>query len=62
MSKNIQVRALQKFHKAFSSLLDTGAPPKCVVHIGIASHDELCFPAMAVVDDVPHFLGWWWFM
>jgi hypothetical protein len=26
------------------------------------SNDELLSPAVAVVNDVPHFLGWWWFI
>jgi hypothetical protein len=56
MIKNIQVRTHQQFHDAFSSWIAAGAPPQCVVFIGITSNDELLFPAMAVVSDVPQSL------
>jgi hypothetical protein len=57
MITNIQVGTHQKFHKAFISWIDAGAPSQCVVRIGITSHGELLFPAVAVVNDVLHFLG-----
>jgi hypothetical protein len=55
MIENIQ----QKFHEAFSSWIDAGAPPQCVVCFGIIPNDELPFPAVAVVNDVPYFPSWW---
>jgi hypothetical protein len=60
--KNIQVRTHHKFHEAFSSWVDADVSPQSVVCIGIASHDELLFPATAAINDVPHFLSWWWFI
>jgi hypothetical protein len=60
--KNMQVQTRQKFQKAFSSWVGAGASPQCVVCFGITSNDELLFPAVAVVSDVHHFFGWWWFI
>jgi hypothetical protein len=57
MIKIIQFRKQQKFHETFSSWIAAGATPQCVVCIGITSNDELLFPAMTVVNDVPHFIG-----
>jgi hypothetical protein len=62
MIKNIQVRTYRIFHDALSSWIGAGAPPQCVVCVGITPNDELLIPALAVVDYVPHFLGWWWFI
>jgi hypothetical protein len=31
--------------------------PLCVVCVGITPNDELLFPAVPVVSDVPHFLS-----
>jgi hypothetical protein len=58
MIENIQFRTHQKFYEAFSSWIAAGTPLQCVVCIGITSNDELLFPATAVVNDMPHFLGW----
>jgi hypothetical protein len=33
-----------------------------VVCVGITPNDDLLFPAVAVVSDVPHFHDWWWFI
>jgi hypothetical protein len=57
MIENIQVRTHQKFHEVFSSWIGAGAPPRCVVCVGITPNDELLFPTLAIVDDIPHFLG-----
>jgi hypothetical protein len=62
MIKNIQVPTHQKFHEVFSSWIGAGAAPQCVVRIGITQNDELLFRALEVVSDIPHFLGWWWFI
>jgi hypothetical protein len=59
MIENIQVRTHQKFHEDFCSWIGAGAPPQCVVCVGITPNDEFLFPVMAAVD-VPHFLAWWW--
>jgi hypothetical protein len=62
MIKNIQVQTHQKFYEAFSSWIGASASPQCVVCIGITPNDELLLPAMAVVKDIPRFLGWLWFV
>jgi hypothetical protein len=61
MIENIQVRTHHKFQKAVFSWIGAGAPPQCVVCVGITPNDELLFPAAAVISDVPHFFEWWWF-
>jgi hypothetical protein len=62
MIENIQVRTQQKIHEAFSSWIGAGAPPQNMVSIGITPNDELLFPAVAAVNDISHFLDWWWFI
>jgi hypothetical protein len=53
MSKNIQVRTHQKLHDTFSSWIPAGAPPQCLVCIGITPHDEFsCYGS----SHVPQFL------
>jgi hypothetical protein len=58
----MQVQTHQKFHEASSSWIAAGAPTQFVMCIGSTSNVKLLLPAMAVVNDIPHFLGWWWFI
>jgi hypothetical protein len=62
MIKNIWFRTRQKFHEALSSWVGAGSAPKCVMCVAITPNDQLLFPAVAVVSDVPHFPGWWCFI